>query len=73
MNMNPNYYIDVIKPEIENLYARGRYVDIDGDQLTLDEALSFLRGAFYYLRRKEMLRTYPPSLWAHGGKRVIGC
>lgn len=64
-------------------YENGGWYSLDGRRLALEEALEFKGDCRIHFRnepiifrgvgQRNMLKFYPPSLWAHGGKRVTGC
>ncbi len=78
-----NYRKDIYEPMTTAHYANGGWYSVDGRKLTLDEALS-QRGdhmivyanapaVFKGVQVRNMLKSYPPSLWAHGGRvRIDG-
>ena len=78
-----DYYATIWQPETRTHYEQGGWYSVNGQRLTLTEALTF-RGdcsihypddppVFRGTLQNNMIKSYPPSLWAHGGKRVIGC
>ncbi len=79
--MSNRYFETIWKPMTERHYEHGGWYSLDGRRLTLAEALEFSGDcAIHYasdplVRRgvlqRNMIKSYPPSLWAHGGKRAI--
>ncbi len=81
MNRINNYRANIWLPMTRRHYESGGWYSVDGDCLTLDEALNFHGDCTIHyatdpiVRRgplqRNMIKSYPPSLWAHGGKRAI--
>lgn len=77
-----DYYIDIWKHMTKVHYEYGGWYSVNGRRLTLDQALDY-RGdcAIHYAtdpivfrgaQQRNMIKSYPPSLWAHGGHRHHG-
>lgn len=85
--MTTDYFSEIYKSMTRQHYERGGWYSVNGQRLTLEQALDtrqprihfpgeppIFRGAL----QKNMIKSYPPSLWAHGsrttrGKRVNAC